>query len=216
VAWYDDIEALVDIEDLAVTRSPSSLYNYHLRDPLVSRMPERNVFIPMIAKALGKQAELTRRQEWIEVLMLEALAWNVDPRKVTGYVARRADVGIRAVQRIMKRIEARHGERLEQSDRVFASSAGVPIVPRNTMRDELGRIRASLPRVCAGSVLNAECTHTAPKKRALCRSCFEKFVIATGGFMPDIVAQEARRIDAQHRRDCIEILMTRALSAAAV
>lgn len=216
MAWFDDIEKIVDLEDIQFTRNPRQLYDAHLRDPLITRRPERDVFVPMLAHALGRQAELTRRQEWIEVLMLEALAWGTDPRKVTGYVAQRAGVGIRAVQRIMNRIEARHRERLEQSDRVFASAEYVPIRIDKIAHNELGRIRASVPRQCGGSAYNGECTHYAPKKRALCRSCFEKFVVATGGNMPFDVREAVRKIDAQHRRDCMEILMTRALTAAAV
>jgi hypothetical protein len=199
-----------------VTRNPRQLYDIHLRDPLISRRPERDVFVPMLAHALNRHAELTRRQQYIEVLVLEALARDISPRKVSRYVSERAGVGMRAVQYIVKRIEARKHIGLENLENLFAFAPEQGVFNVRIDEKRLGRIQASVPRQCAGAAYNADCTHHAPGTRPLCRACFEKFVIANGGFMPDHIREAARRIKAQHRRDCVEIMMTRALVDEAV
>lgn len=224
MAWFDDIEKIVDLEDIQFTRNPRQLYDAHLRDPLISRRPERDVFVPMLAHALGKQVKLTRRQERTEVLMFEALANGVHPRKIAGYIADREGVTARSIRRRLKRADSRRFVTLENSAQMVPFAPQSPYISMHVDEQILGSIRANVPRRCAGGVKNADCAGYAPKKRTLCRACFEKYVMPYGTTLEDIepytvriaIIEASRKIESQHRRDCIEIMMTRALTAAAV
>lgn len=202
MTWTQNPYRLLDLEDYIKTRNPRTLYDQHLRDLLVSRQPDRETFIRLIAAALGQLDTDTLTRKQMEALQLEMEAravWDMTP---TAYIAQKMNIGMRAAQRLLRRATA--NAKIKEHDQMFAltrdflnDSERIVQVAEADIRKRM----ALMPRQCAGDGTPG-CTHYAPTGRRLCHNCYQTY----GQNPPRWLHEEMKRIENEHRRAAIRDL----------
>lgn len=209
--WYSNPFKFADIEDILPDRTSALAF---FQDLLINRPTEFQALLNLYFKAcrnLDPLIRLTRRQQEVVRLANEAAQRGLQP---THYAASKLKISVRAVQRLLKRIE----DHFAEAENMFASGDFLPVdsnkrnnLPSWQPTERQIRVQmAAMPRQCAG------CGDDTSGRFTLCYECGERY-----GFIREEwstskrpnepapanwLLPEARRIDREHRRAAINEL----------